>query len=120
MTDPTSTEDDPNTEAFLLKKFKGKCSSERIKVMTRNVYVGTNFDQILAATPDDPMIPVYVAQAFALLKSTNIYERAQVLAREVKWIRPHLLGLQEMSTILYQSPGDFRRHSTLKGVQAAN
>jgi endonuclease/exonuclease/phosphatase family metal-dependent hydrolase len=104
MSDPTPADDDPNSEAFLLKKFKG-CDREIVKVMTRNVYVGTDFDMILGA--EDPnLVPFYVAQAFELLQNTNFYERADALAREVKWIRPHLIGLQEVSTIRHQSPGD--------------
>ena len=105
MSDPTPADDDPNSEAFLLKKFSG-CDPGIVKVMTRNIYVGTDFDMILGA--EDPnLIPFYVAQAFELLQNTNFYERADALAKEVKWVRPHLIGLQEVSTIRHQSPGDY-------------
>lgn len=106
ISDPTPAADDPNTEEFLVKKFTRDCGHGVVKVMTRNVYVGTDFEMILGAT-DPNEIPFYVAQAFELLQNTNFYERAQSLAREVKWVRPHLIGLQEISTIRYQSPGDF-------------
>jgi endonuclease/exonuclease/phosphatase family metal-dependent hydrolase len=105
ISDPTPAADDPNTEAFLVKKFT-MGDHGVVKVMTRNVYVGTDFEMILGAE-DQKLVPFYVAQAFELLQNTNFYERAQSLAREVKWVRPHLIGLQEISTIRYQSPGDF-------------
>ncbi len=77
----------------------------RLRVMTRNVYVGTDVDKVLAAeSPEE--IPVLVAEAFQLLVATNFPERAQSLAREIGWTRPHLIGLQEVSTIRAQSPGD--------------
>ena len=106
ISDPTPAADDPNTEEFLVKKFTRDCGHGIVKVMTRNVYVGTDFEMIMGAT-DPNEIPFYVAQAFELLQNTNFYERAQSLAREVKWVKPHLIGLQEISTIRYQSPGDF-------------
>jgi len=106
ISDPTPVADDPNTEEFLVKKFTRDCGHGVVKVMTRNVYVGTDFEKIMGATEPNE-IPFYVAQAFELLQNTNFYERAQALAREVKWTRPHLIGLQEISTIRYQSPSDF-------------
>ena len=69
MSDPTPADDDPNSEAFLLKNFK-KNDPGVIKVLTRNVYVGTDFDMILGAENPD-LVPFYVAQAFELLQSTN-------------------------------------------------
>lgn len=76
-----------------------------INVMTRNVYVGTDVDYVLSAQ-DPNEIPVRVAEAFQMLQATNFYERAEALANEVFWTRPHLIGLQEISLIRTQSPGD--------------
>jgi Endonuclease/Exonuclease/phosphatase family len=73
--------------------------------MTRNVYVGTDVDNVLAAQSADE-IPVLVAEAFQGLLATDFHERARLLAREVAWTGPHLIGLQEISTIRLQSPGD--------------
>ncbi|MGH7492969.1 MAG: endonuclease/exonuclease/phosphatase family protein [bacterium] len=76
-----------------------------ITVMTRNLYVGTNVDAVLGAqSPEE--VPVLVAQAYQTLLSTDFRERAQALADEIKQNRPHLIGLQEVSTIRTQSPGD--------------
>jgi hypothetical protein len=76
-----------------------------LRVMTRNVYVGTDVDKVIAAqSPEE--VPGLVAEAFQLLQTTKFPERARSLAREIGWTRPHLIGLQEVSTIRAQRPGD--------------
>jgi endonuclease/exonuclease/phosphatase family metal-dependent hydrolase len=62
-------------------------------------------DAVLGAQSTEE-VPVLVAQAFQTLLSTDFHERAQALADEIKHNRPHLIGLQEVSTIRTQSPGD--------------
>lgn len=76
-----------------------------VKVMTWNIYVGTDIDKVLGAQ-DPSQIPVLAAEAFQLLLATNFPERADAIAKQVKRYRPHLIGLQEVSTIRIQSPGD--------------
>ena len=81
---------------------KGK---NTVKVMTRNIYVGTDVDKILMEQ-DPNQIPIRVAEAFQTLLATNFPERAQALAKEIFEQQPHLIGLQEVSLIRMQSPGD--------------
>jgi len=76
-----------------------------ITVMSRNMYVGGNVDPIIAAT-DPAQVPFLVAAAFQELVATNYPLRAQLLADEIARTRPHLVGLQEVSRIRIQSPGD--------------
>lgn len=76
-----------------------------VTVMTRNVYVGTNVDKILEASSAQE-IPFLVAEAFQTLLSTDFQERAEAFAREIAEHKPHLVGLQEISTVRRQSPGD--------------
>ena len=76
-----------------------------IRVMTRNIYIGTDVDVILSA-PDPTQIPVLTAQAFQEWQSTNFPERARSLAIEIALTRPDVIGLQEAFTIRLQSPGD--------------
>lgn len=76
-----------------------------ITVMSRNVYVGANVDPIIAAT-DPSQVPGLVAVAFQELLGTNYALRAALLADEIGATRPHLVGLQEVSLIRIQSPGD--------------
>lgn len=79
--------------------------SLKINVMTRNIYVGTDVDTVLTAA-DPNQIPPLVAYAFQMLLSTDFPERAKVLAKEIKCNKPDLVGLQEVSIICTQSPGD--------------
>ena len=79
--------------------------SLKINVMTRNIYVGTDVDTVLSAT-DPNQIPQLVAYAFQMLLDTDFPERAKVLAKEIKRNKPDLVGLQEVSIIRTQSPGD--------------
>ena len=82
--------------------FKGE---NVVKVMTRNIYVGTDVDRILMEQ-DPNQIPIRVAEAFQTLLATNFPERAEAFAREIYENQPHLIGLQEVSLIRMQSPGD--------------
>jgi endonuclease/exonuclease/phosphatase family metal-dependent hydrolase len=82
-----------------------KPQSNNLTIMTRNVYVGTDVDMVLAAE-DINDIPFLVAEAFQMLLLTNFPARAEALANEIAAAQPHLIGLQEISTIRTQSPGD--------------
>ena len=76
-----------------------------VTAMTRNIYVGGDVDIVLGAA-DPNQIPVLVAQVFQQVQATNFPERAMALAKEIAWTQPHVVGLQEVSLIRYQSPGD--------------
>jgi endonuclease/exonuclease/phosphatase family metal-dependent hydrolase len=79
--------------------------AEAVTVMTQNVYVGGYVDRIMDAQ-DPNQIPLLVAETFQEVLFTNFPERAQAFADEIARTRPHLVGLQEISLIRYQSPGD--------------
>jgi endonuclease/exonuclease/phosphatase family metal-dependent hydrolase len=91
--------------------FKLEENNGYVSVMTRNIYVGTDVDVILQAE-DQTQIPVLVTQAFQTLANTNFPERAEALAKEIKKNKPHLIGLQEVSLIRLQSPGDYMEGGT--------
>lgn len=76
-----------------------------VTAMTRNIYVGGDVDLVMGAT-DPNQIPVLVAKVFQQVQATNFPERAMSLAREIAWTQPQVVGLQEVSLIRYQSPGD--------------
>jgi hypothetical protein len=81
----------------------------KVKVMTRNLYVGGDIFRVVEAVNDpDPLaIPIAVAGVFQTVQHTNFFERAEAIADEIQRYKPHLIGLQEVSTILMQEPGDF-------------
>jgi len=78
---------------------------DRLKVMTRNIYIGADVDIVLAAT-DPTEVPVLAAEAFAQMQATNFPERAQALASEIAQHQPHLIGIQEATVIRFQLDGD--------------
>lgn len=88
-----------------LQEFDKGFHKKAITVMTRNIYVGANVDCVLSVQ-NPAEIPIKVAQAFQMLQATNFPERAKALANEVLLTRPDLIGLQEVSLIRIQSPGD--------------
>jgi len=81
----------------------GRWGPKKVVVMTRNVYVGADVDKVIGAEdPED--IPGLVYDALLELVSTDFPERAVALAKEIKWKRPHLVGLQEISLIEVNLP----------------
>ncbi len=81
-----------------------KAKKEMLTVMTRNIYVGFDVDEVLTSLPGD--IPQAVAEAFQDLVAADFPSRAKALAKEIAAAGPHLVGLQEVSRIRIQSPGD--------------
>ena len=87
--------------------------NDKVKVMTRNLYLGADIFQVLAATriPDPALggldVPIAVATLFETVQYTNFPERAEAIAKEIWMTRPHLIGLQEVSLWYTQSPSDF-------------
>ncbi len=72
-----------------------------VVVMNQNLYVGTDVDAVIRAlaSPDpNDDIPVLLAQ-LAVLQETDFPSRAGALADEIARIRPHIVGLQEVSKV---------------------
>jgi hypothetical protein len=80
-----------------------------VKVMTRNLYVGADIFRVLDALNSGgfPAVPLAVAQIMLIVQQTNFYARAEAIADEINQYKPHLIGLQEVSLIRTQTPGDF-------------
>jgi hypothetical protein len=91
---------DPPTQIMGLAAVPGG-----VKVMTRNIYIGGDVDRVLSAE-DQTQIPILAAEVFAEMQSTNFPERAQALADEIAMFQPHLIGIQEATTIYMQLEGD--------------
>ena len=72
-----------------------------VTVYTQNMYVGADVDAVIAAlaSPDpNDDIPALVA-AVNTLQFTDYAARARGIAGEIARVRPHVVGLQEVSTI---------------------
>ena len=75
-----------------------------LRVMTRNLYIGASTDPVITAQPQD--VPFRAAEAFEQFLSNNFADRMAALAEEIAGARPHLVGLQEVTVMRRQSPGD--------------
>lgn len=87
----------------------GRWGPNKVVVLTRNIYVGGNVDRLII--PGGDLIEKLML-TIAELQYTNFPERAVALAKEIKWWRPHLVGLQEVSLIDIHLP-DFGIEFTL-------
>jgi hypothetical protein len=83
-----------------------------VTVMTRNIYVGANVDAILGAAGDPEQLPQIVTEVFQDLLDTDFPARAKLLAAEIATANPHMIGLQEVSMVRTQIPGDFLTDNT--------
>ena len=72
-----------------------------LRVMTYNVYLGTNLDPVIAAasiTPPDPVAALTAATlAYAELQQTNFPERAAKIADQIAAVQPDVVGLDEVA-----------------------
>ena len=77
-----------------------------IKVMTQNLYIGA--DLLRVVNVGDPAeIPIAVAETLQVIQQTNFPERAKAIAEEIKRVKPDVIGLQEVTLLRTQFPGDF-------------
>ena len=76
---------------------------DKIKVLTQNLYVGSNLFQILDDT--DP-VPVVAAQIFSDVQMTDFFSRVEFIADLIAKKRPHLVGLQEVSLLRTECPSN--------------
>lgn len=97
--------DDETPESLEKGRRHGRHDDNSVTVMTWNIYVGTDVDKVLGATSPD-QIPLLAAEAFQMLLATNFQERADAIADQIREFKPHLVGLQEVSLLRIQSPGD--------------
>ena len=82
---------------------------DKIKVMSRNIYLGADIFPVLEAaqSPDPTAVPMAVTGIYQTVQQTNFPERAEALADEIARRKPDVIGLQEVSTWRTQIPGDF-------------
>lgn len=79
--------------------------TQPLTVMTYNVYVGGSAEAILAVE-NLIQIPSAVADMYNNVIASDFPGRAAAIAKSIKTYQPHLIGLQEISLIRSQSPGD--------------
>ncbi len=67
-----------------------------VRVMTRNLYLGADIFAIVNVA-DPSLIPVAVAEKYAMMVQNDFAERAQALAIEIGEKNPDLIGCQEVA-----------------------
>ncbi|MGA8892236.1 MAG: endonuclease/exonuclease/phosphatase family protein [Anaeromyxobacteraceae bacterium] len=72
----------------------------KLTVMTRNLYLGGAIEAVAAATTPEEVFEA-ATQFWVDVQMTDFPSRAKVIADEVFWARPEVLGLQEVT--LYRS-----------------
>ena len=80
-------------------------ASEPLSVMTYNVYLGSSTEPVLAVE-NLLQVPTEVTNVYNNFIASDFPGRATAIAKSIKTHRPHLIGLQEMSLIRRQIPGD--------------
>ena len=79
--------------------------TEPLTVMTYNVYVGSSAEPLLSVE-NLLQVPTEVAKMYNNVIASDFPGRAVAIAKSIKTYQPHLIGLQEISLIRQQSPGD--------------
>lgn len=80
--------------------------SQPLTVMTYNVYVGSSAEPLLNVE-NLLQAPTEVAKMYNNVIAADFPSRAAAIAKSINTYQPHLIGLQEISLIRKQSPGDF-------------
>lgn len=76
-----------------------------LRFMTYNVYVGAPPDELLMVT-NQADIPGKVAEFYKNYQASDFPARAAAIAKIIKESKPHVIGLQEISTVSTQTPAD--------------
>ena len=79
--------------------------TEPLTVMTYNVYVGSSAEPLLSVE-NVLQVPQEVATMYNNVIAADFPGRAVAIAKSIMTYQPHLIGLQEISLIRTQSPGN--------------
>lgn len=76
-----------------------------VVVMTRNLYLGAEIMGLLEVT-DPNQVPFEAAALWGEIVATDFHARAKLLADEIESVKPHLVGLNEVSLYRSQWPSN--------------
>ena len=82
----------------------GNPRKAKIKAVSYNLYFGASIFRVF----DPPLcgVPQAVADIYSIIQATNFPERAEAIADQILAEEPHVVGLQEVSVIRTQFPGN--------------
>lgn len=87
-----------------------------LTVMTYNVYVGASTENLLSVE-NLLQVPTEVANIYNAVIASDFPARATAIANTIKTHQPHLIGLQEISLVRHQSPGDLISGGTVSAEE---
>ncbi len=94
------------TDTIILPPDTTSADTQPLTVMTYNVYVGSSAEPLLSVE-NVLQAPAEVAKMYNNVMASDFPGRAKAIAKIIKTHQPHVIGLQEISLIRRQSPGDF-------------
>lgn len=93
------------TAAIAVSAVEARRSPLTVRVMTRNLYLGTNLDAIVRAKSLPEALSA-VATGWQQVKANDFPTRARAIAREIAAARPDFVGFQEAVLYRTQTPPD--------------
>lgn len=89
------------------------------KVMTWNVYIGGDVQTAFTSLDNPLNLPGEVAAFWESVNNSDFPTRARTIAAIIAREQPHLIGLQEVSRFLTQTPGDFLAGNPIQAQDVA-
>jgi endonuclease/exonuclease/phosphatase family metal-dependent hydrolase len=102
--------------AGLINVMPAQADDVAIRIMTQNVYQGTNFDELFAAQTL-PEFLAAVTTTYNNILATDPAGRAAAVANEIAREQPDLVSLQEVSTLLTGNPANTVQFDYLPSLQ---
>ena len=94
----------------------GVDTMQPLTVMTYNIYVGSSTENLLKVE-NLLQVPTEVANMYNNVVASDFPARATAIANTIKTHQPHLIGLQEISLVRRQSPGDLISGGTVSAEE---
>ena len=101
----------------LLSAAPAEADDVAIRIMTQNVYQGTNFDELFAAQTPAEFVAA-VTTTYNNILATDPVARAQAVANEIAAEQPDVVSLQEVSTLLTGTPATTVQVDYLSSLQS--
>ena len=104
------------TDKVILPPDTTPTGTQPLTVMTYNVYVGSSADPLLSVE-NLGQAPGEVLTMYNNVMASDFPGRAKAIAKTIQTHQPHIIGLQEISLIRRQSPGDLLSGGTVSAEE---
>lgn len=104
------------TDKVILPPDTTPTGTQPLTVMTYNVYVGSSADPLLSVE-NLGQAPGEILTMYNNVIASDFPRRAKAIAKTIQTHQPHIIGLQEISLIRRQSPGDLLSGGTVSAEE---